>query len=64
MDCNAAGEQVAAELGERALWPGTVDVTSEADVLRAIQQTKERFGAIHGALNIAGVLEYNRVTRI
>ncbi|RKP05228.1 putative 3-hydroxyacyl-CoA dehydrogenase [Thamnocephalis sphaerospora] len=51
------GNELAAELGDRALWPGSVNVTSEEAVLGALQQTKAKFGDIHVVLNIAGITD-------
>jgi NAD(P)-dependent dehydrogenase (short-subunit alcohol dehydrogenase family) len=54
-DMNAeAGEALAAELGERALF-ARVDVTDEASVQAGIARTIEAFGAIHVCLNYAGI---------
>jgi len=50
----AAGEALAAELGARALFART-DVTSEADVQQALLGARAAFGAVHGAVNAAGV---------
>ena len=55
MDLNVErGEALAAELGENARFIKT-DVTSEADVSAAISLAKEAFGAVHAAINCAGV---------
>ncbi|MEH6472176.1 MAG: 3-hydroxyacyl-CoA dehydrogenase [Halopseudomonas sp.] len=51
---NEAGEQLADELGAKGLFVN-VDVTDSASVEAAIAQVVERFGAIHGCLNCAGV---------
>jgi NAD(P)-dependent dehydrogenase (short-subunit alcohol dehydrogenase family) len=47
------GDAVAKELGANAAFVGA-DVTSEADVQKAVQQTVERFGTIHINVNCAG----------
>jgi NAD(P)-dependent dehydrogenase (short-subunit alcohol dehydrogenase family) len=55
LDVNeAAGQKLAAELGPRARFAKT-DVTSEADVRAAISAAREAFGAVHGAVNAAGI---------
>ena len=48
------GQKVAAELGDAALFCLT-DITKEEDVQAAIDKTVETFGAIHIAVNCAGV---------
>ena len=48
------GEALADRLGERCAFV-RVNVTSEADVQAAIQQTLARFGALHGAISCAGI---------
>src|SRR5215470_11988887 len=50
----SAGEQLAAELGERAAF-SAADVTDEAQVQSAVARTVERFGAMHVTVNCAGV---------
>jgi len=50
----AAGDKVAAELGDRVLF-APADVTSEAEVSAAIGKAVARFGTIHVAVNCAGV---------
>ncbi|MFF8958810.1 SDR family NAD(P)-dependent oxidoreductase [Streptomyces sp. NPDC014894] len=52
------GEAVAAELGPDALYT-RLDVTREADWTAAVAAAKERFGAIDGLVNNAGVLRFN-----
>jgi NAD(P)-dependent dehydrogenase (short-subunit alcohol dehydrogenase family) len=49
------GEQLADELGERAVFVKT-DVTSEDDVRNAIRVAQDRFGSIAGAAICAGVI--------
>ena len=56
----AAGEQVAAEIGERASFVQT-DVTDEAGVERAVGAALERYGGLHGAVNCAGIGVAERV---
>ena len=48
------GQKVASELGDAALFCLT-DITKEEDVQSAIDKTVEAFGAIHIAVNCAGV---------
>lgn len=48
------GQKVASELGDTALFCLT-DITKEEDVQAAIDKTVEAFGAIHIAVNCAGV---------
>jgi NAD(P)-dependent dehydrogenase (short-subunit alcohol dehydrogenase family) len=48
------GAAVAAELGERVVFSPT-DVTSEADVQRAIAVAMDRFGGLRVAVNCAGI---------
>jgi len=59
-DVNAAGNILAEELGDRALFVST-DVTQEADGLRAIEAAQTKFGALHGLVNCAGVAPSERV---
>jgi NAD(P)-dependent dehydrogenase (short-subunit alcohol dehydrogenase family) len=47
------GAKVAAELGSNAAF-AAADVTKDADVQAAVEQTKKKFGAIHIAVNCAG----------
>lgn len=55
LDFNAeAGARVAAELGDTALFVKT-DVADAASVQQAIDQTVEKFGAIHICINYAGI---------
>jgi NAD(P)-dependent dehydrogenase (short-subunit alcohol dehydrogenase family) len=48
------GERLAADLGAQALF-APADVTSEAEVQGAVARAVERFGALHVAVNCAGV---------
>src|SRR5262245_40345289 len=48
------GEQVAAALGERALF-AAADVSREGEVQTALERAVARFGAIHVAVNCAGI---------
>ena len=59
-DLNASGEALAAELGERARFVAT-DVTNEAQTQAAVDACAQAFGAIHGAINCAGVAPGERV---
>jgi NAD(P)-dependent dehydrogenase (short-subunit alcohol dehydrogenase family) len=55
LDVNAeGGEKMARELGARGLFVRT-DVTSEADVQKAVAAARERFSGLHGAVNAAGI---------
>lgn len=55
VDLNAeAGEQLAAELGDKALFV-QADVTSEAEVSTAVATARQQFGALHGLINCAGI---------
>jgi NAD(P)-dependent dehydrogenase (short-subunit alcohol dehydrogenase family) len=51
----AAGEAMAASLGERAGFIAT-DVTSEADGQAAVEHALARFGHLHGLVNCAGIV--------
>jgi len=55
-----AGEQVAAELGERACFIQT-DVTAIESVQAAVELAVKRFGGLHGAVNCAGIAIAERV---
>ncbi len=48
------GRNVAKELGDQAVFVAT-DVTNEESVQKAIRTAVDRFGALHGAINCAGV---------
>jgi len=56
----AAGEGLAGELGERALFVLT-DVTAEDSAKAAVAAATERFGALHGLVNCAGILGAARI---
>jgi NAD(P)-dependent dehydrogenase (short-subunit alcohol dehydrogenase family) len=56
----AAGEQLAAELGERARFVQT-DVVEEASVQRAIDTARQVFGGLHGVVCCAGIGPAERV---
>lgn len=61
LDVNAeAGQALAAELGAAARYIHT-DVTSEEGSEAAIEQTKDAFGAVHIAVNCAGIGTPGRV---
>ncbi|BCX02438.1 MAG: 3-hydroxyacyl-CoA dehydrogenase [Candidatus Roseilinea sp.] len=54
-DVNAeAGEALTSALGERARF-APADVTGEADAQRAVALATATFGALHGAINCAGI---------
>jgi NAD(P)-dependent dehydrogenase (short-subunit alcohol dehydrogenase family) len=59
-DVSPAGASVAQSLGPSAHFVPT-DVTSEADGNRAIATAKEKFGALHGLVNCAGVAPTERI---
>ncbi len=54
------GEKLAAELGDKVIFCKT-DVTDAASVKAAIDRTMEAFGAIHFAVNCAGVASPKKV---
>ena len=61
MDINEeAGNTLAAELGDSVIFVKT-DVTSEEDAQNAVNTAVETFGAIHGAINCAGIAIGERV---
>lgn len=55
-----AGEQGAAEFGRKVDFVHT-DVTDEASVENALQMAIDRFGALHGAINCAGIGTAERI---
>lgn len=55
-----AGENLAAELGERARFVKT-DVSSEADVKAAVAAAVDRFGGLRGTVSCAGVAVVGKV---
>jgi len=60
-DTNAEqGEKLARELGARASF-SQMDVTNEAQVGAAIAGAQKKFGALHGAVNCAGVAPGERL---
>jgi len=59
-DVNPAGADVAQALGPAAHFAPT-DVTSEADGIRAVESAKEKFGALHGLVNCAGIAPSERI---
>jgi NAD(P)-dependent dehydrogenase (short-subunit alcohol dehydrogenase family) len=55
LDVNTeGGEAMVRELGDRAQFVRT-DVTSEANVQKAVAAARERFGGVHGVVNAAGI---------
>jgi NAD(P)-dependent dehydrogenase (short-subunit alcohol dehydrogenase family) len=61
MDVDArGGRAVAAELGEAAAFT-QADVCDEAQVAAAVRGARDGFGALHGAINCAGVAPAERV---
>lgn len=59
-DLSEAGKSLAESLGTQAAFAPT-DVTSEADVRRAIALAEQQFGGLHGAITCAGILQAERV---
>jgi NAD(P)-dependent dehydrogenase (short-subunit alcohol dehydrogenase family) len=60
-DTNAEqGKELALELGARARFFQT-DVTDESQVAKAIAAAREKFGALHGAVNCAGIAPAERL---
>ena len=59
-DVNAAGEAFAKSLGAQARFAKT-DVTDEAQTQAAVDLCVSSFGAIHGAVNCAGIAPGERV---
>jgi len=59
-DVNAAGEEVARGLGANARFQRT-DVTDEGETQAAVDLCVSAFGAIHGAVNCAGIAPGERV---
>jgi len=59
-DVNPAGAALAAELGAAAVFVPT-DVTQEQDGMRAVAAAKEKFGALHGLVNCAGIAPSERI---
>ena len=61
LDVNdAAGSALASKLGARVRFVKT-DVTNDADVQRAVDKAVQAFGAVHGAVNAAGIGVAERV---
>ena len=56
----ARGQQLASELGERAVF-SKVNVTSDRDCTAAVELAKEEFGGLHGVINCAGIATGERV---
>ena len=59
-DIDPAGQLLADELGDRAVFAPT-DVTDEASVARAVGLARDRFGGLRGAIACAGVLGTEKV---
>lgn len=59
-DVNEHGAQVAEEAGGNARFSRT-DVTAEKDVRSAVDLALKEFGALHGAINCAGIATAERV---
>ena len=63
MICDISAEQgtkLAAELGQRAGF-FVADVTDESQVMQAVAAARGKFGALHGAVNCAGIAPGERV---
>jgi NAD(P)-dependent dehydrogenase (short-subunit alcohol dehydrogenase family) len=60
LDINAAGEAVAAGLGDKVRFH-QADVTSEADGANAVRSAVDAFGGLHGLVNCAGVAPGERI---
>jgi NAD(P)-dependent dehydrogenase (short-subunit alcohol dehydrogenase family) len=60
VDINPQGNALAGELGAGACFIST-DVTQEADGIRAVEAAKEKFGALHGLVNCAGIAPSERI---
>ena len=54
-------EELAKRLGPRCFFPGETDITKEEPVEAVIQSALKKFGAIHGAVNCAGVGSASKV---
>lgn len=61
LDTDPVGQQLAAELGERALFI-PCDVSKEALVRQAVEQAVATFGGIDVLVNNAGIQRYSTVT--
>jgi NAD(P)-dependent dehydrogenase (short-subunit alcohol dehydrogenase family) len=59
-DINPQGNTLAGELGSGACFIST-DVTQEADGIRAVEAAIEKFGALHGLVNCAGIAPSERI---
>jgi NAD(P)-dependent dehydrogenase (short-subunit alcohol dehydrogenase family) len=59
-DINPEGDAIAKELGASACFVST-DVTQEADGIRAVEAAREKFGALHGLVNCAGIAPSERI---
>ncbi len=59
-DLSDAGLALSASLGSQTVFVPT-DVTSDADVRRAIELGVQQFGGLHGAITCAGILQAERV---
>ena len=54
------GGKTAADIGVQAIFTAA-DVTDESQVMQAIAATRKKFGALHGAVNCAGIAPGERV---
>ncbi len=57
---NEKGEKLASEFGSNAIY-ANVDVTSEYSVMAGINKAMDAFGAIHVAINCAGIGTSNKI---
>lgn len=55
-----AGRMLASELGEAVVFT-KVNVTSDRDAAAAVELAREKFGALHGVINCAGIATGERV---
>lgn len=55
-----AGDRIARDIGAQAIFVRT-DVAREADVAATIEAAVQRFGALHGAINCAGIAVAERL---
>jgi 3-oxoacyl-[acyl-carrier protein] reductase len=62
-DCAAAAEQIAATTGAKAIGL-SLDVTSEADCVKAVEETEKAFGKVDILVNNAGITKDNLVLRM
>lgn len=59
-DVDPAGQSLASEIGDRAMF-AMADVTDEGSLARALSSAHDRFGGLDGAITCAGVLGTEKV---